>query len=198
MRKTSDVLWQDAQHQVLFEILDVIANRARMACCSSLQDYTENHFSLEEQYMESWIIPVARRTCEAHEPFRRRSIKCLKQADRDALFREIIATFLTEWLTRHVFGIDKELEAFILQSDAAVSAASASRQNARYIRTISSRARRSRPGSSAWSQSCQRAYCPASPQPRPSGWWPRTGRSVPRCARWSMIADTPLLVPRST
>ena len=36
----------------------------------------------------------------------------------DELFQEIVATFLTEWLTRHVFGIDKQLEAFILQSGA--------------------------------------------------------------------------------
>ena len=36
----------------------------------------------------------------------------------DAQFREIISTFLTEWLTRHVFGIDKELEEFILRSPA--------------------------------------------------------------------------------
>jgi hemerythrin len=35
----------------------------------------------------------------------------------DDQFREIIATFLTEWLTRHVFGIDKELETFIYHCD---------------------------------------------------------------------------------
>jgi hemerythrin len=31
--------------------------------------------------------------------------------------RDLVATFLTQWLTRHVFGIDKDLEAFILASD---------------------------------------------------------------------------------
>ena len=41
----------------------------------------------------------------------------LEEGDEpDAVFREIIATFLTAWLQRHVFGIDKQLEAFILQS----------------------------------------------------------------------------------
>ena len=34
------------------------------------------------------------------------------------IFMEIIATFLTEWLTRHVFGIDKKLEDYILHSSA--------------------------------------------------------------------------------
>ena len=45
-----------------------------------------------------------------------KSGSCLRGDEPDAVFREIIATFLTEWLTRHVFGTDKELEAFILQS----------------------------------------------------------------------------------
>jgi hemerythrin len=34
----------------------------------------------------------------------------------DAVFMGIISTFLTEWLTCHVFGVDKELEAFLLAS----------------------------------------------------------------------------------
>jgi hemerythrin len=34
----------------------------------------------------------------------------------DSQMREALSIFLREWLTRHVFGIDKELEAFILDS----------------------------------------------------------------------------------
>ena len=33
-------------------------------------------------------------------------------------FMDLVATFLSEWLKRHVFGVDKELEAFILGADA--------------------------------------------------------------------------------
>ena len=56
---------------------------------------------------------------ESHDRFRM-ELAQLVDEDRefDELFQEIVATFLTEWLTRHVFGIDKQLEAFILQSGA--------------------------------------------------------------------------------
>ena len=37
--------------------------------------------------------------------------------EHDPLFMGIISTFLTEWLTCHVFGVDKDLEKFLLQAD---------------------------------------------------------------------------------
>jgi len=119
MRKTSDIIWQDAQHQVLFDILDMIKEPGsdRMVI-EKLRDYTENHFSLEEQYMLQIEYPGRDEHVQAHDLFRREIENLLgDQQHHDALFMEIIATFLTEWLTRHVFGIDKLLEDFILQSD---------------------------------------------------------------------------------
>ena len=120
MRKTSDILWQDAQHQVLFEILDLIKGAgADSAVLYKLKDYAETHFALEEHYMAELDFPGRAEHVQAHDRFRQ-EIALLVGGDEepDALFREIIATFLTEWLTRHVFGIDKELEIFILQSHA--------------------------------------------------------------------------------
>tara|TARA_R110002110_G_scaffold415765_3_gene655308 strand:- start:77014 stop:77379 length:366 start_codon:yes stop_codon:yes gene_type:complete len=120
MRKTSDIIWQDAQHQVLFEILDLIKDPAsdRQAFLK-LNDYTENHFALEEHYMLALDFPDRERHIASHDRFREEIRELLAGADEpDAQFRELIATFLTEWLTRHVFGIDKELEAFILESGA--------------------------------------------------------------------------------
>ena len=56
---------------------------------------------------------------ESHDRFRAEIDQLLAQGnDWDDQFRELVATFLTEWLTRHVFGIDKELEAFIFSSEA--------------------------------------------------------------------------------
>ena len=56
---------------------------------------------------------------QAHDRFRAEIANILSgEEQHDALFMEIIATFLTEWLTRHVFGIDKKLEDYILQSSA--------------------------------------------------------------------------------
>ena len=117
MRVTSDVLWQDVQHQVLFDILDEIRQPgADGRVIQRLRDYTETHFTLEEQYMEKRGYPDREAHLRAHDSFRREIDEVLDSGDCDALFRDIISTFLTEWLTRHVFGVDKKLEKFLLQS----------------------------------------------------------------------------------
>ena len=60
MRKTSDILWQDVQHQVLFDILDLISEPGAGAdVVFRLQQYTDNHFELEERYMEELGYPVS-------------------------------------------------------------------------------------------------------------------------------------------
>jgi hemerythrin len=120
MRKTSEIIWQDAQHQVLFEILDLIKNPGSDSqVLYRLKDYTETHFALEEQYMVQLGFPGRDEHVQAHDRFRQEIEQLVGEGDElDAVFREIIATFLTEWLTRHVFGIDKQLEDFILQSTA--------------------------------------------------------------------------------
>ena len=116
MRKTSELIWQDAQHQVLFEILDDIRDPASGAeTVRRLRLYTETHFALEEQYMEQLEYPGIAVHKQAHDRFRT-EIDSLLEQEHDSQFRGLISTYLTEWLTRHVFGIDKELEAFILQS----------------------------------------------------------------------------------
>jgi hemerythrin len=120
MRKTSDIIWQDAQHQVLFEILDLIKEpTADRAVLRKLEAYTENHFSVEEQYMRKLNYPGRAAHVQAHQQFRKEISQLVQvEEEPDAVFRELIATFLTEWLTRHVFGIDKDLEKFILESSA--------------------------------------------------------------------------------
>jgi hemerythrin len=120
MRKTSELIWQDAQHQVLFEILDLLNEpTADRQLLQRLEDYTVTHFALEEQYMQELDYPGRIEHMQEHARFRKEISKLVKgDQELDALFRDIISTFLTEWLTRHVFGIDKNLEEFILQSPA--------------------------------------------------------------------------------
>ena len=119
MRKTSEIIWQDAQHQVLFETLDLIKEPGTdSAVLFKLKDYTENHFSLEERYMVELDFPGRDAHIESHNQFRIEIAQLISCEKPDALVRELMATYLTEWLKRHVFGIDKELEAFLLQCDA--------------------------------------------------------------------------------
>ncbi len=118
MRKTSDIIWQDAQHQVLFEILDQVKQpQADWQVLRRLEDYAAHHFAVEEIYMRVLDYPGATEHMQSHARFRSEIAKLLQVEEAfDEQFGEIIATFLTEWLTRHVFGVDKELEAFILNS----------------------------------------------------------------------------------
>ena len=120
MQKTSDIIWQDTQHQSLFEILDLIKEPGADAnILLRLQAYTENHFGLEEEYMRLLNYPGRDEHIRAHDIFRKEICQIFQEDQPpDAVFMEMISTFLTEWLTRHIFGIDKKLEAFILQSPA--------------------------------------------------------------------------------
>jgi hemerythrin len=117
MRKTSDILWQDAQHQVLFDILDQIRQpESEGQALSRLKDYTENHFALEELYMVQLEYPDRAAHTLAHNQFRDEILGLLAtEEEPDAAYRELIATFLTEWLRRHVFGTDKKLENYLLK-----------------------------------------------------------------------------------
>lgn len=120
MRKTSEVLWQDAQHQELFQILEQIKQPGSdRNVLARLRNYTENHFTLEEHYMEVLDYPYREAHVVAHDQFRKEIFELLESGNEpDEVFREIISTYLTEWLKRHVFGIDKQLEQFILNSGA--------------------------------------------------------------------------------
>lgn len=118
MKKTSAILWQDAQHQVLFEILDLVARPDSGAdVLRRLHDYSEHHFALEEHYMLVLDYPRAASHIQAHDQFREEIGSLLELEETDPAFRAAVSTFLTEWLKRHVLGIDKELEAFILASE---------------------------------------------------------------------------------
>ncbi len=119
MHKTSDILWQDQQHQELFRILDLMAEPGCGAeVLARLLDYTCHHFALEEVYMETLSYPEMEQHVAAHDQFRKEIREaCESDEPHDALYMELMSTFLREWLKRHVFGVDKRLEAFILASD---------------------------------------------------------------------------------
>lgn len=119
MKKTSDLIWQDAQHQVLFAMLDELKEeKIDPRIFERLNDYAENHFALEETYMRELEYPDMESHIVAHDRFRSELGIMLRDYNRlDNQVRETLSFFLTEWLTRHVFGIDKKLEEFIIKSE---------------------------------------------------------------------------------
>ena len=118
MQKTSDLIWQDAQHQMLFELIEQLASdEADYVIIDRLAEYAENHFLLEEVYMEKLNYPGRDAHIEAHNKFRTELTElALNQHEYNQELRKSLSIFLTEWLRLHVLGIDKELEAFILSS----------------------------------------------------------------------------------
>lgn len=117
--KTSDLIWQDAQHQVLFDLIKQIDQKSMgRHILLKLEQYAEHHFRLEELYMEKLNFPGTKDHIAAHDQFRQELsvLKAMDPADYEEI-RASLAAFLYEWLKRHVMGIDKKLEEYILQSD---------------------------------------------------------------------------------
>lgn len=118
MMKTSELIWQDAQHQTLFRLLDDL-RREEFDCSviHQLRLYADHHFCLEEAYMQELKYPKMMQHIQAHNRFREE----LGQLSRDPdnlshQIRTSLSQFLEEWLKRHIFGVDKEFEAFVLAS----------------------------------------------------------------------------------
>ncbi len=118
MIKTSELIWQDKQHQVLFELIDRInSSDVDASVFRQLFEYAENHFSLEEEYMIKLNFPGTEEHIRAHDKFRIELESMMQEfTSYDELFRKALSEFLSEWLKGHIFGIDKKLEAFILKS----------------------------------------------------------------------------------
>lgn len=119
VRKTSELIWQDTQHQTLFHLIDQLKTvGSGIDVFTKLNDYAESHFSLEESYMLKLNYPRAKEHIKAHNKFRAElAMMALDQHEFDEQMRESLALFLREWLTRHIFGIDKDFEAFVLNSN---------------------------------------------------------------------------------
>ena len=118
MKESSKLIWQEKQHQVLFELIDRI-NSADVddSVFRQLLEYAENHFSLEEEYMIKLNFPGTDEHIIAHDKFRAELESMMQDfTSYDELFRKALSQFLSEWLKGHIYGIDKKLEAFILKS----------------------------------------------------------------------------------
>ena len=118
MQKTSDLLWQDTQHQALFDLIDRIKEVPfDPDILVQLKLYAEHHFVLEETYMEALAYPHRDEHIEAHDRFREELAAML---DTDPTMHHALqvslSDFLYKWLKLHVLGIDKKLEDYVLKS----------------------------------------------------------------------------------
>jgi len=117
--KTSELIWQDAQHQVLFDLIDQIESRkGDFTVFVRLREYADSHFSLEEEYMDRLGYPDREAHIKAHHKFREELNTLVENAHTfDDSISASLSAFLSEWLRRHIFGVDKKFEKFVLESD---------------------------------------------------------------------------------
>ena len=117
MNKTSELIWQDEQHQDPFRIIKLLKGPDGSHALEKLTDYIDYHFSLEEKYMARLKYP----DMEVHIQTHRKFADLIKSytVDRpifDEQFANELSENLSEWLTKHVYGIDKKFEEFVLSS----------------------------------------------------------------------------------
>jgi len=123
--KTSDLIWQDTQHQELLDILEVLKKspEAGFELMDKLDIYIAHHFGLEEKYMHLTEYPNIEVHTGLHRKFAdkihelKQSKNIVEEGFRDNEFRKNIIEFLSSWLINHLMGIDKELEAHIMRSN---------------------------------------------------------------------------------
>jgi hemerythrin len=122
--KTSELVWQDTQHQELLALVASLKDSPEIGVeiLDKLTDYVTYHFSLEEQYMKVTNFPGSKVHIRAHRNFENKvnilkfSPKIIEHGFRDDEFRHEITEFLNDWLVKHVFGLDKELEKHVMES----------------------------------------------------------------------------------
>jgi hemerythrin len=120
MKKTSNIIWQDTQHQVLFELIDKIKEVPfDPDILVRLKLYAEHHFILEETYMQELGYPHIDEHIEAHDRFRE-ELEAMLETDptMGQHLQASLSDFLYKWLKLHVLGIDKKLEEFVMNSSA--------------------------------------------------------------------------------
>lgn len=120
MQKTSDIIWQDTQHQVLFALIERIKEVPfEPDILLRLKLYAEHHFVLEETYMEILDYPHRDAHLLAHDRFREELAAMLEtDPSMHPALQVSLSDFLYKWLKLHVFGIDRQLEDFVLKSPA--------------------------------------------------------------------------------
>lgn len=109
------------QHQKLFQIIDEIKVAISPKVLSKLQDYVDDHFSLEESYMEKINYPNSEQHIKSHQYFSNKITNLLeKHIVLSPELGEELAEYLEKWLKDHVFGIDKDFESFMIKHYSAI------------------------------------------------------------------------------
>jgi hemerythrin-like metal-binding protein len=114
----------DEQHKTFFQIADEIIALVEkgaekdvlMALLGRLNDYAFYHLGTEEDYFDKFDYPDVAPHVAAHNEYRKLMRAYFEkirknELDLDQAAKEI-ALFSTEWLSKHIIGMDKQYTAF--------------------------------------------------------------------------------------
>jgi len=113
----------DAQHRELFSRAERLITALRagerdevLPLLGYLQDYAVQHFEAEERLMRELGYPGLADHAAAHETFCAEFLNITKDVQRTgptALAALTVHNWLSDWLRKHVGGIDRELGRFV-------------------------------------------------------------------------------------
>ena len=112
------ILWQDFQHAELIDHINrlqqaILAKQAQAELwrmIDFLEKYVDNHFSMEERYMEVAHDPTIQAHARAHQQFRENLTELRSYDGTGAQITAAALCYdLYEWVTNHIRTTDKAL-----------------------------------------------------------------------------------------
>lgn len=120
----------DEQHKMLIQRLNSLSMAVEsrqgeteiMKTLEFMTDYTDFHFSSEEKHMKEQNYPGLEHQQKEHEEFRdtlKRIVEDFEQEGPTRALTTSINTFLTNWLIKHIKGVDLKFGKFLKDKDSA-------------------------------------------------------------------------------
>ncbi len=115
----------DKQHMILIRAINLLAlavksnssNELMGAIFDTLADYTDTHFSYEEELFERYGYPETEEHKQSHKALLERVIQLRTEweAGKATIGPEVLQ-FLVDWLKTHIMGTDKRYSAFLINA----------------------------------------------------------------------------------
>ena len=118
------ITWMDWQHEDLIKAFHSLHDACENGVCAleimksskTVERYVEDHFGLEETYMQKFGYPYFKRHQVEHQKFRQKFKEFHETGlDREKKVGTELMWMLIDWIVKHIMVTDKELATFLLE-----------------------------------------------------------------------------------
>ena len=120
----------DDQHKMLIQRLNDLSSAVEMMrgeveimkTIEFMIDYTDFHFTSEEKHMVEQNYPDLEHQLAQHAEFKNSLKRILEDFEDEGITRQLttsIDTFLTNWLIKHIKGLDMKFSKFLKDKESA-------------------------------------------------------------------------------